>query len=308
MLLAYLAEPPGRRHPRDALAALLWGDRQDEQARASLRAALSDLCRALGKDALVIDQDRVSLDADCVTTDCGSLRAAAATPQEVGGISEIYPGEFLLGIEHESEPFTDWLRERRAACRDAAILAAQQAAERQASAGLTRSALELMRACLSLEPLRAASHRAIMQLLAASGERAMALAQYRACRDLLRHELDTEPAPETVALADHIALDDATSEAELQSAASAAFAQPLPRHAPEAGASIVVLSFINISGDAEQGACSARPSRRLTSCSGPSSSASRARRAPGSDTTTRIGQACAAPRLRSALRYQHHRQ
>ena len=34
-LLAYLAVPPGRRHSRDKLAALLWGDHPESQARAS---------------------------------------------------------------------------------------------------------------------------------------------------------------------------------------------------------------------------------------------------------------------------------
>src|SRR5689334_16054916 len=32
-LLAYLALPPGRSHPRDKLATLLWGDMQNAQAR-----------------------------------------------------------------------------------------------------------------------------------------------------------------------------------------------------------------------------------------------------------------------------------
>lgn len=36
-LLAYLAVRPGQNHPRDKLAALLWGDTGDVQARDSLR-------------------------------------------------------------------------------------------------------------------------------------------------------------------------------------------------------------------------------------------------------------------------------
>jgi DNA-binding SARP family transcriptional activator len=39
-LLAYLALPVGRAHPRDKLAALLWGGNRDESARAGLRQAL----------------------------------------------------------------------------------------------------------------------------------------------------------------------------------------------------------------------------------------------------------------------------
>jgi DNA-binding SARP family transcriptional activator len=36
-LLAYLALPPGRAHPRDRLTALLWPDVTDARARQSLR-------------------------------------------------------------------------------------------------------------------------------------------------------------------------------------------------------------------------------------------------------------------------------
>src|SRR5262245_52531646 len=39
-LLASLALPPGRAHPRDKLAALLWGGLGEAEARASLRQAL----------------------------------------------------------------------------------------------------------------------------------------------------------------------------------------------------------------------------------------------------------------------------
>src|SRR5262245_46316338 len=38
-LLAYLALPPGRSHPREKLATLLWGDMQTAQARADPHAA-----------------------------------------------------------------------------------------------------------------------------------------------------------------------------------------------------------------------------------------------------------------------------
>src|SRR5262245_41751228 len=62
-LLAYLAIHPGRAHPRDRLAALLWPDVGDAQARQSLRQALAGLRRALaGARVLVIDADTVAVD------------------------------------------------------------------------------------------------------------------------------------------------------------------------------------------------------------------------------------------------------
>src|SRR5262245_54283753 len=47
-LVAYLAMPPGRLHPRDKLASLLWGERSGTQARASLRQTLLRIRRAVG--------------------------------------------------------------------------------------------------------------------------------------------------------------------------------------------------------------------------------------------------------------------
>ena len=47
-LLAFLALPLGRAHPRDKLAALLWGGIREESARASLRQTLFVIRKALG--------------------------------------------------------------------------------------------------------------------------------------------------------------------------------------------------------------------------------------------------------------------
>ena len=47
-LLAYLAVERGREHPREQVASLLWPERPDHEALASLRSALSKLHAALG--------------------------------------------------------------------------------------------------------------------------------------------------------------------------------------------------------------------------------------------------------------------
>src|SRR2546425_5861684 len=68
-LLAYLALPPGRAHPRDKLAPLLWGGIREESARASLRQALFSIRKVLGEtlrqegDALALDPAAVDVDA-----------------------------------------------------------------------------------------------------------------------------------------------------------------------------------------------------------------------------------------------------
>src|SRR5713101_3989348 len=71
-LLAYLALPLGRAHPRDKLAALLWGGIREESARASLRQALFAIRKALGEaEATALRQaaDTLALDPTAVDTD-----------------------------------------------------------------------------------------------------------------------------------------------------------------------------------------------------------------------------------------------
>src|SRR5258708_17166110 len=65
-LLAYLALPPGRAHPRDKLAALLWGGIREESARASLRQALFAIRKALRETSAVRqDGDALALELGC---------------------------------------------------------------------------------------------------------------------------------------------------------------------------------------------------------------------------------------------------
>src|SRR5262245_42477625 len=70
--LAYLAMRPGQAHPRSKLAALLWGDAGEEEARNSLRQTLFALRRALAAakpPPLVVDADSVTLASSAVSVD-----------------------------------------------------------------------------------------------------------------------------------------------------------------------------------------------------------------------------------------------
>src|SRR5580698_9143901 len=75
-LLGYLCivgKPVGR----ERLASLLWGDRGDEQARASVRQAIYELRSILGGDHLVkVERDTVAV-GDGVGTDLAEIMTAA---------------------------------------------------------------------------------------------------------------------------------------------------------------------------------------------------------------------------------------
>ncbi len=98
-LLAYLALPPGKLRSREEIMALLWSERGEAQARASLRQVLTGLRKDLGEPAMMalnITDDAVSLNPDRVT-----VAAAGA-------------GEELLAGFHLHDPaFEEWLRDER---------------------------------------------------------------------------------------------------------------------------------------------------------------------------------------------------
>ncbi|MEM7642375.1 MAG: tetratricopeptide repeat protein [Pseudomonadota bacterium] len=95
-LLAFLACQTGLRAERAALADLLWSDRPESQARASLRQELSALRRALPDGVLSADRFAVWLESGAVE------------------ISRAAGDSFLQGFDLPSEGFEQWLRlERR---------------------------------------------------------------------------------------------------------------------------------------------------------------------------------------------------
>lgn len=261
-LLAYLAIPSGIVRSRDQLATLLWSDRQEEQARGSLRTALSGIRRAIGDDALIVEQDTVKLRSGYLESDYDRLKRLSTDDTKISKLEGFYAGEFLAGQEHDSELYMEWLRGLRSECVDLALSVLERNADRLANEGDNKSAIDLMRGSLSLEPLKELTHRTIMKLYVANGEKAMALAQFRTCKEVLLHELGADPDPKTQKLADSIAQRDVSGSPTLKGQfldnlestnSNTKFnintaLIPVENEIP----SIAVLPFVNMSGDAEQ--------------------------------------------------------
>src|SRR3989442_11384454 len=113
-LLAYLALPSGQSHPRDKLAALLWGGIREESARASLRQALFSLRRALGGEASAVlrqEGDLVALSPAAVEVDVADFERAVATgsAESLARAAELYRGDLLAGLGVDETPFEEWL-------------------------------------------------------------------------------------------------------------------------------------------------------------------------------------------------------
>src|SRR5256884_8950890 len=125
-MLASLALPLGRAHPRDKLAALLWGGIREESARASLRQALFVVRKALqDADAEALDQraDTLRLEPAHVDADVAAFEQAASTgtPEALTRAAGLYQGDLLAGLALAEAPFEEWLVSERERLRELAL-------------------------------------------------------------------------------------------------------------------------------------------------------------------------------------------
>ncbi len=216
-LLAHLASEPGRPRVRATVAEMLWPERPQGAALANLRHALSSVRRALGgPDAgetfLVADRTTVALASDDVWVDLVALEELASAPANQPGAVEaweqaaaLWRGSLLEDVAvHAGAEWDEWLavtdeRARRLACGALHGLVASLE-----QTGNVEQALRHARRLAELDPWDERAHRAILRLLASTGDDTGAVAHFEDLRSRLREDLGTDPAPETVSLATRI--------------------------------------------------------------------------------------------------------
>ena len=211
-LLFYLAvTAQAAPHSRDALAALLWGEMGDAQARQNLRTVLHDL-RSLVGDHLQIERQTVAfnrassywLDVGC----CGAASPPLPAPVDLAAHQaavDLYQGEFLSGFYVRQAPaFEAWVLDQREQLHMLVVETLFDLVREYMQRDAYASALAANRRLLFLEPWSEPAHRQQMLILEQTSERSAALAQYEACRRILLAEFDVEPLPETIALYEHI--------------------------------------------------------------------------------------------------------
>jgi DNA-binding SARP family transcriptional activator len=227
-LLVYLAVE-GRIHLRKNLSEQFWPESDAMHGRAALRITLLHLRHLLGEDAgvdpmphLLIQRDTLGLDLTSpLELDLHPLheawmlaRAATRTvltmPKDahrtllaqLQRATSLPRGEFLEGFSLRDAPaFDDWVRFQR----EYWYLRMSEVFERlshlQFEAGELEAAIETVGRWLVLAPLHEDAYRRLMRLHFATGDRAAALHAYETCRARLSTGMQTEPTPETVALA-----------------------------------------------------------------------------------------------------------
>ena len=145
-LVAYLALESNTRHFRSKLAALLWGEANDQQARDSLRHALHEIRRVFGVAApgvLLLSGDKVALAPSGIDVDVAKFERLIAdgSYHALSAAAEMYKGDLLDGLAVEEEPFEQWLSERRERLRNDAVCTLQALLDEhlQSNRGMRRS-------------------------------------------------------------------------------------------------------------------------------------------------------------------------
>ena len=174
------------------VAGSLWINSNEEHANANLRTALWRL-RHLGFPLVEATRSHLALAPDVLVDLHESAARArqvlrherASTPEDVDAM--LFGGDLL------PDWYDDWLLIERECFRQLRLHALEMLCEDLAAAGAYAAAVEAGLACVAAEPLRESSHRVLIKVHLAEGNRGEAMRQYGLFRTLLFDELGLEP-------------------------------------------------------------------------------------------------------------------
>ena len=188
--------------PRARLIDLLWGDRAEEQARASLRQALYELRDLSSRGHLVATREAVAIGASGMTTDIdwlltdGDQLDAATLASRLDGLG--WP--VLGGLDDLTPDLDEWLRDERRRLAALVTEAGRTAAERALAAGNIAGARVLLDRLERIDPLDEELARLAISAAMRAGDRAAAAQRHARLARSLEAELGIAPSPETTAL------------------------------------------------------------------------------------------------------------
>lgn len=208
VLLAVLACARGAAH-REALIETLWPSLSERRGLAALHSTLYALRRALEPELSAGEHSSL------VVAEGPTYRLVLGERDRWDALEFLRLARIGLSDGDERLPplleaeraytgpllpewrFAPWTEPLRAELEETHRRVLVRIAEELAAAGRAGEAISRCRLLLALEPEREGWHRALMQVYADAGERALALRQYDTCRRLLRERLGVEPSRET---------------------------------------------------------------------------------------------------------------
>ena len=183
---------------RTSLTGLLWGERSEDQSRASLRQTLSELRGAIAdptQQSIIATKEIVTWVPGSAWVDAHALEALAGSKDEgsLREAAELVGGDLMEGLSVREAPFEEWLaseRERLRLIVSQIYLRLMDGAE---LAGRLEEALTFGLKLLALDPIHEQVHRALMRIYAAQGRYDAALSQYERCRRELLQQIGVQP-------------------------------------------------------------------------------------------------------------------
>jgi DNA-binding SARP family transcriptional activator len=183
-ILAYLIAVPGTKVPRERVAELLWGDRGEAQARASLRQCLVEVRQALSGL-----QDLISADREHLWIEAGRL---VENPVDAKGET----GEAFDDLDHITPEFDDWLAGERSRRSSAHIAHLRGEVELLLADGRGAQALPALDRMARIDPYDEDALRLALQAEFQSGRPAAIERRFQAMATLLRDDLGVELSSE----------------------------------------------------------------------------------------------------------------
>lgn len=180
---------------RARLVEILWGDRGEEQAKASLRQALYELRSVLGSGHLSADRVSVSLGPRRILSDLGQLQdllgsGAGASVSKALAAAEL---PLFAGLDDLTPEFDDWLRDERLRTSMAIVAVARQVGETALEQGDPPTARAIADELDRFDPLDEQAAQLGVRADLASGDRTGASRRYARLAARLREELGIAP-------------------------------------------------------------------------------------------------------------------
>lgn len=201
-LLAYLALAPERSATRERLCGLLWSDRGEPQARASLRQCLvelRDVMALAGLDFVERHREAIALRSDAYDSDVDELRRAVERG-DAGALSGVLLSLGSARLLDELEIpglFHDWLDQARAQLDRFIGVNVSRRLERLEAERDWRSVGALAEAYLHRDPIDEAVVAAAIRADIATGATTTAHRRFKTLKSALAKEFGVPPGPAT---------------------------------------------------------------------------------------------------------------